>query len=94
MASPFQDFLSIFFRTVHRLEVKGLENFDKAGPNPIIALNHVSFLDAALALAILPKNPIFAIDSAIAKAWWVKPFLLLTRAIPLDPTKPMVRARW
>jgi len=89
VASPFQDFLSIFFRTVHRLEVKGLENFDKAGPNPIIALNHVSFLDAALALAILPKNPIFAIDSAIAKAWWVKPFLLLTRAIPLDPTKPM-----
>ena len=89
VVSPFQDILSIFFRAVYRLEVKGLENLEKAGANPIIALNHVSFLDAALALSILPVEPIFAIDSAIAKAWWVKPFLKLTRAVPLDPTKPM-----
>ena len=31
----------------------------------------------------------FAIDSAIAQHWWVKPFLRFTRAMPLDPTKPM-----
>ncbi len=89
MASPTRDLLSIFFRTLYRLEVKGLENFERGGDNPIIALNHVSFLDAALALAILPKDPIFAIDSNIAKAWWVRPFLKFTRAVPLDPTKPM-----
>ncbi len=89
VVSPFQDILSIFFRTLYRLEVKGLDNLAKGGANPIIALNHVSFLDAALALSILPIEPIFAIDSTIAKAWWVKPFLKLTRAVPLDPTKPM-----
>ena len=44
--------------------MSGVENLDKAGPNPIIALNHVSFLDAALALSLLPKEPVFAIDSA------------------------------
>ena len=89
VVSPFRDALSIIFRAFYRLEVKGFGNFDRAGKNPIVALNHVSFLDAALALAVLPRDPVFAIDSKIAQAWWVKPFLKLTRAIPLDPTKPM-----
>ena len=89
VASPVKDLLSIFFRTLYRLEVKGLENFDRGGANPIIALNHVSFLDAALALAILPRDPVFAIDSNIAQAWWVRPFLRFARVVPLDPTRPM-----
>ncbi|HMK89508.1 MAG TPA: acyl-[ACP]--phospholipid O-acyltransferase, partial [Methylocystis sp.] len=83
------DALSIIFRAFYRLEIKGLENFDAAGPNPIVALNHVSFLDWALALCVLPREPVFAIDATIAKAWWVAPFLKYSRAIPLDPTKPM-----
>ena len=41
---------------------EGLENLAKAGPNAIIALNHVSFLDAALALSLLDQEPVFAID--------------------------------
>lgn len=89
LASPFRDVLSIFFRAFYRLEVKGLENFDKAGENPIVALNHVSFLDAAAILSVMPKEPIFAIDHTIAQKWWVKPFLRCTRAIPLDPSKPL-----
>ncbi len=89
VVSPFQDILSIFFRAFYRLDVKGLENFDKAGPNPIVALNHVSFLDAAAILSIMPREPIFAIDHTISQKWWVKPFMKLTRAIPLDPSKPL-----
>jgi acyl-[acyl-carrier-protein]-phospholipid O-acyltransferase/long-chain-fatty-acid--[acyl-carrier-protein] ligase len=85
---PLRDFLSIIFRIFFRVEVKGLENVAKAGVNPIIALNHVSFLDAALALSMLDKEPVFAIDSTIAQQWWVKPFLHMTRALPIDPTKP------
>ncbi|MBM3527866.1 MAG: acyl-[ACP]--phospholipid O-acyltransferase [Alphaproteobacteria bacterium] len=88
-ANPMMDFLSIVFRALYRVEIKGVENLLNAGPNPIIALNHVSFLDAALALSLLPKDPVFAIDSAMAQNWWVKPFLRFTRAMPLDPTKPM-----
>ena len=88
-ANPMMDFLSIVFRALYRVEVKGVENLLNAGHNPIIALNHVSFLDAALAMSLLPKDPMFAIDSAMAKNWWVKPFLRFTRAMPLDPTKPM-----
>ncbi len=87
--SPFQDILSIFFRAFYRLEVKGLENFEKAGPNPIVALNHVSFLDAAAILSVMPREPVFAIDREISLRWWVRPLLKLTRAIPLDPSKPL-----
>jgi len=87
--SAFRDFLSIVYRAIFRLEVKGLENFTKAGPKAIVALNHVSFLDAGLALSLLEHDPIFAIDQGIARRWWVRPWLGLTRAAPLDPTKPM-----
>ena len=87
--NPVMDLLSILFRAFYRVEVRGVENLDNAGQNPIIALNHTSFLDAALALSLLPKDPVFAIDSAMAQNWWVKPFLRFTRAMPIDPTKPM-----
>ncbi|GEP08203.1 acyl-[ACP]--phospholipid O-acyltransferase [Methylobacterium gnaphalii] len=87
--SPFRDFLSILFRAFYRLKVKGLENVEKAGPNAIIALNHVSFLDAPLALSLLDTEPVFAIDHGIAQRWWVKPFLKITKAMPLDPTRPL-----
>ncbi len=82
------DFLSIVFRAFFRLEVKGLENIDKAGHNAIIALNHVSFLDAPLAVSILPKRPVFAIDVGMSQRWWIQPFLKFVRTMALDPLKP------
>ena len=88
-ASALSDALSIIYRALFRIEVKGLENLNKAGPNVIIALNHVSFLDAGLALSLRNRKPVFAIDVGIAKTWWVRPFLKLTHAMPLDPMKPM-----
>ena len=87
--NAFRDFISILFRAFHRLEVEGLENLKAAGPAPILALNHVSFLDGPLALTLTDEEPVFAIDYTIAQAWWVKPFLKLTRALPLNPAKPM-----
>lgn len=85
----FRDFITILFRAFHRLEIVGAENLDKAGECPILALNHVSFLDGPLALALTEREPVFAIDYNIAKRWWVKPFLKFCNAMPLDPSKPM-----
>ncbi len=87
-ASWLNDFLSIVFRAFYRVEVKGLENIDKAGHNAIIALNHVSFLDAPLAVSILPKRPVFAIDVGMSQRWWIQPFLKFVRTMALDPLKP------
>jgi acyl-[acyl-carrier-protein]-phospholipid O-acyltransferase/long-chain-fatty-acid--[acyl-carrier-protein] ligase len=88
-ASWMNDFLSIVFRTLFRLEVEGLENVAKAGDNAIIAMNHVSFLDAPVAMSLLPRRPVFAIDVAISRSWWMQPFLGVARTMALDPLKPM-----
>ena len=88
-SSAVSDALSILYRALFRIEVKGLDNLNKAGPNVIIALNHVSFLDAGLALSLRNRKPVFAIDVGISRKWWVRPFVRLTDAIPLDPLKPM-----
>jgi acyl-[acyl-carrier-protein]-phospholipid O-acyltransferase/long-chain-fatty-acid--[acyl-carrier-protein] ligase len=87
--NPLRDFLSILFRADYRLEVHGRENIAKAGSNAIIAVNHVSFLDAALILSIFENDPVFAIDHTMAQQWWVKPLLKFVRAFPLDPTRPL-----
>ncbi len=83
------DFLNLLFRAFYRMEVVGAENIKLAGERCVIALNHVSFLDAPVVLSILEEKPVFAIDWQIAKAWWVKPFLGIARCFPMDPTKPL-----
>jgi acyl-[acyl-carrier-protein]-phospholipid O-acyltransferase/long-chain-fatty-acid--[acyl-carrier-protein] ligase len=88
-ASWVHDFLSIVFRAFYRMEVKGLANIAKAGHNAIIALNHVSFLDPPIAMSILSRRPVFAIDVAMSKHWWIQPFLKFVRTMALDPLKPM-----
>jgi acyl-[acyl-carrier-protein]-phospholipid O-acyltransferase/long-chain-fatty-acid--[acyl-carrier-protein] ligase len=88
-ASALSDALSIIYRALFRIEVHGIEHLNNAGPNLIIALNHVSLLDAGLAMSLRNRKPVFAIDVGIARKWWARPFLPLARAIPLDPLKPM-----
>ena len=66
-----------------------MDNLKAAGKAPILALNHVSFLDGPLALTLTDEEPVFAIDYTIAQAWWMKPFMKLARALPLNPAKPM-----
>ncbi len=86
---PVRDAISILYRAFFRMEVKGLENLKKAGDAPILALNHVSYLDAGMALTLTDKAPTFAIDADVAKRWWIRPFLKLATALPINPAKPM-----
>jgi acyl-[acyl-carrier-protein]-phospholipid O-acyltransferase/long-chain-fatty-acid--[acyl-carrier-protein] ligase len=81
--------LRIVWRLALRLEVVGLETIDRSGARNIIAVNHVSFLDAPIVLSLLDDAPVVAIDSAMGKHWWIKPFLKLCDARQLDPTRPM-----
>ena len=73
-ASALSDALSIIYRALFRIEVKGIENLDDAGPDVIIALNHVSLLDAGLAMSLRDRRPVYAIDVEIAQRLWVRPF--------------------
>ncbi|MEI7669431.1 MAG: acyl-[ACP]--phospholipid O-acyltransferase, partial [Pseudomonadota bacterium] len=85
LRSIIRAFLSFFYR----VELKGIENYTQAGKRVLIIANHTSFLDAALIAAYLPEKITFAINTYIARKWWMKPLLVLVNAFPLDPTNPL-----
>lgn len=81
--------MRVILRVIYRVEVDGLEHARAAMPHAVIAANHSSFLDGLLLGAFLPGDPIFAVDTFIAKQWWAKPFLAVVNAFPVDPTNPL-----
>ncbi|MGH8552698.1 MAG: 1-acyl-sn-glycerol-3-phosphate acyltransferase, partial [Methylococcales bacterium] len=46
----------------YKVEVCGVENYEKAGPRVLIVANHVSYLDALLLGVFLPDPVTFAIN--------------------------------
>src|SRR6185295_11401604 len=76
-------------RLFYGVEVHGLEHARAASTHSVIAANHASFLDGLLLGAFLPGEPVFAIDTYVAKRWWAKPFLAVVNALPVDPTNPL-----
>ena len=81
-------YLYTLLKVLFRLQVQGLENYEKAGKRVMLIANHTSYLDALLIAAVLPEKPLFAISRLTAKRWWVKPFLVLAKVYPLDPLYP------
>lgn len=84
----FKSLLQGVFKILYKVEIRGLENFEKAGKRAVIVGNHVSLLDPPLLAAFLPGRPMFAVNVYVANWWWVRPFLKLVDAFPLDPTNP------
>lgn len=85
----FKTFFKTLLKTLYRVKINGIDNFEKAGNRVVIIANHTSFLDAMLLAAFLPDKLTFAINTTTSKRWWVKLFLNLVDAYPLDPTNPM-----
>ncbi len=77
------------FRLAYRVRVQGLEHLPGAGQRAVLVVNHASFLDPALLAAFLPEKPLFAVNTQVARHWWVRPFLRVVDAFPIDPTNPM-----
>lgn len=76
-------------KLVYRIEVHGGENMPRPGERAVVVVNHVSWLDGLLLAVFLPGKPVFAVNTAITKRWWIQPALKLFRAFPVDPTNPM-----
>ncbi len=74
---------------LYRVRIEGLENFEKAGDRVLIIANHMSLLDGLLIIAFMPEKLTFAIDTYMARKWWLAPLLRLTDAYPMDPANPM-----
>lgn len=81
--------IGALLRTLFRVEIRGLDNYRRAGSRFIIVSNHVSFLDAPLLAALLPDLPTFAISKRVAKLWWLRPWLRLVRTIGVDFGSPL-----
>lgn len=81
--------LARILRLAYRVEIRGIENYRAAGPRALVVPNHTSFLDAAILGTFLPGRPMFAVNTFIAQRIWVRPFLRLVNAFPVDPTNPL-----
>ena len=88
-ATLFKWVIRTILKALYRVEVSGIENMPRPGESAVVVVNHLSLLDGVLLGAFLPGKPTFAINTHIARAWWVKPFLGLFEAFPVDPTNPM-----
>ena len=82
-------FLRTLLKLLYRVEIVGLENYYNAGNRVLIIANHCSFLDPPLLAAFLPDEITFAINTHVAKQWYMKPFLNVATFFPVDPTHPM-----
>lgn len=70
---------------LYRVKVNGLQHYSQAGNRVLIIANHTSFLDALLLATFLPERVTFAVDTQIAKVWWVRIGLALVDFFPMDP---------
>ncbi len=81
--------VKLLIELVYDIKVKGIENFENSKRNSLIIANHTSFLDAVLLWVYFEGKVYFAINTNIAKRWWIRPLLHLVTYFPIDPTKPM-----
>jgi acyl-[acyl-carrier-protein]-phospholipid O-acyltransferase/long-chain-fatty-acid--[acyl-carrier-protein] ligase len=82
-------FFRVLLRLFYRVEVSGLENYEKAGDRVLIIANHTSLLDGVLLYAWLPETPTFAINRDIAAKRLFKPFLYFVDLFEMDAINPL-----
>lgn len=81
--------ISAILKLIYRVEVRGIENWHKAGNRVLIVANHIAYLDALIFAAFLPERVGFAVNTLVAQRWWMRPLLTLIDAFPMDPSNPM-----
>ncbi len=78
-------FLNLFFS----IEIKGWENWKKAGEGVLIAPNYVSFIDPLILAVFLPEKVPFAIERRLTKKRFIGLFLPLAETHILDADTPL-----
>lgn len=84
-----RSFLIWIFKLMYRVEVRGMENYNKAGGRVLVVANHMSSIDAALLAAFFPDRLSFAINTQEPQKGWIKWIFKLISTYPLDPTNPL-----
>ena len=90
--NPAGELCWVLLRLVYRVELRGSENLPTGAVPAIVTPNHVSWLDATLLFAVMDR-PLYAIDGAVSRLWFVRPFLRMVDAIPVDAAHPLSMRR-
>jgi acyl-[acyl-carrier-protein]-phospholipid O-acyltransferase/long-chain-fatty-acid--[acyl-carrier-protein] ligase len=80
--------LRTLWRLFFRLEVTGREHLAPAEAPTIIAVDHVSWLDAPILFSLMDQPATFVIEPAAVESWPARLFLRFVNARVLDPAKP------
>ena len=80
-------------RLVHRVEVRGIENYRAGGPRVVIVANHPSAIDGLLLQAFIPDRSTLIVGSHLAGRWWMKPAQRLFDVIAADAGSQAARNR-
>lgn len=75
-------------KVLFKVEVKGLENLEKAGKRALIITNHTSYLDVLLISAFVDKKITFTVSDQLIEKTLVKFMTNLMDVRPLDPRSP------
>ena len=81
--------IAAILRLLFSARVKNLSAYGNPNEPAVVVANHTSYLDAILMGCLLPGRPAFAVNTNIAKAWWVRPAFWFFDLIPVDPTSPL-----
>lgn len=74
----------------YKIEIVGIENFQKCKGGTLIIANHTSFIDGIILSIAFGEKLSFAINTEVTKKFWVKPFLKMIKFFPVDNTNVMV----
>lgn len=81
--------LQTLLRCLFRTQIKGLNNYYKAGKKVLIIANHASLWDGILLAAFMPERITFAITSEWTGKWFMPLIRLLVDFYPVDTTNPL-----
>lgn len=75
-------------RLIYRVELRGREHYDAAGPRTLILYNPGSIIDPLLLAALLPDRIALLADRALEHKWWMRPVCALTDTQFFDFSSP------
>lgn len=75
-------------RLIYRVELRGREHYDAAGPRTLILYNPGSIIDPLLLAALLPHRITLLADRALEHKWWMRPVCALTDTLFFDFSSP------
>lgn len=75
-------------RIIYRVELRGREHYDAAGPRTLIIYNPGSILDPLILAAVLPHRVALLADRALEHKWWMRPVCALADTQFFDFSSP------